>query len=354
LSSPTAPTSPVAPPIAVVLVGAGRWGRALLRSLRHSRRAQVVAVVDSNAIALHRLAQQLDLEPNIARLEDWQQIWTLPQVDALVVATPAATHAPLIQAALQHRCPVLATPPLTPLAHSAKALWTLAQQQDCPLVVAHPYSFHPAVLSGRMALLREELGPVHCGYGRRTQGQPGRSRLGLLQDVALHDLCIFNHWLGCYPIAVMAQGLSWLSPAPGPTAQPPADYIWATVVYPPHTPIQFQWSWANAHPQRQAALVGDRGSLVLDELAHRPLIFHPKPGDQEPVPANQHPHSPSGHPLPVADRDPLTEICEHFIDCVLQNKQSPRTSGREAVDLLLILEALGQSLEQGGAWVPLG
>ncbi|MGA1601424.1 MAG: Gfo/Idh/MocA family protein [Prochlorothrix sp.] len=410
--SPRPAPDRAAEPIAVALLGAGRWGRHLLRQFRNTPRAHVVALVDPDSIALQGLAQRVDLEADVALLEEWQQVWQLPQVDAIVVATPPATHAPIVQAALQRRCPVLVESPFTLSARTAYALWSLAQRQRCPLVVNHLYPLHPAVLSGHTALLRQELGPIRYGYSSRTQLGPVRPDVDVLWDLASHDLCIFQQWLGCDPVWVMAQGLGWLTnpssqqacqqsfqatagakpsssegpgspgvqsssprslaaaapsaaaspPSPAPAAppfplrSPPiVDQVWATVLYPPHIPVQFQWSRANPHKQRQSVLVGDRGSLVLDELNPRALVFRQGHLDWDTPehPGVWSPQEGTVCKLPVADRDPLSEVCEHFLDCVLQNQQSDRLGGREAVKLLMILEALSQSLQQGGQWIQL-
>ncbi|WP_081599539.1 Gfo/Idh/MocA family protein [Prochlorothrix hollandica] len=359
LSSLSSP--PVVPATAVAVVGAGRWGRHLLRNFRSLPQAEVVALVDWDTTALQTLAQRCDLPPTVALLSDWQQLWQLPRLDAVVVATPAAAHEALIRSALMHHCHVLAEKPLTLSSATAQALCQLAQQQQRQLVVDHTYLFHPAVQSGQTALVRQELGSLRHGYGSRTHLGPVRQDVDALWDLAIHDLCIFNHWLGYLPLKVQAEGLSWL---PHPGASVPSspslssqslssenlmDQVWATLIYPPNLPVRLQWGWANADKQRRLVLVGDRGSLVLDELAPQPLVLYQ--GHLEFQGGGWQVYGGAGHGLPVAHREPLQEVCQHFLDCVREQRRSTLSDGWVGVTLLRVLEALSRSLQEGGKWV---
>src|SRR5262249_41197085 len=95
--------------VKVGLVGLGYWGPNLLRNLFGNPNFQVVAVADSllarrDAVKLHH--------PTIRLHEAAEELIDDPSVEAVVIATPVATHFPLTMRALQRGKHVLVEKPL--------------------------------------------------------------------------------------------------------------------------------------------------------------------------------------------------------------------------------------------------
>ncbi|HEY9642353.1 MAG TPA: Gfo/Idh/MocA family oxidoreductase, partial [Coleofasciculaceae cyanobacterium] len=103
-------TSP--PPVNIAIFGVGRWGTHLLRNFANHPQANVVAVVDPCPDRLRDISQQFQLDGAILT-NDAALAMHHPDVTAVAIATPAATHYPLIRTALQTGLHVLAEKPLT-------------------------------------------------------------------------------------------------------------------------------------------------------------------------------------------------------------------------------------------------
>ena len=58
-----------------------------------------------------------------------------------------------------------------------------------------------------------------------------------------------------------------------------------------------------------------------------------------------------GRPSPYAQKEPVLEECRHFLACVL-DRLEPRGSGAATVAVVRTLDALSESLCQGGRPVP--
>ena len=58
-----------------------------------------------------------------------------------------------------------------------------------------------------------------------------------------------------------------------------------------------------------------------------------------------------GRPSPYAQKEPVLEECRHFLACV-RDRLEPMGSGATAVAVVRTLEALSESLYQGGRVVP--
>lgn len=168
--------------LSVALVGAGRMGAHHARVL--AAEARLVAVVDrvperAAALAARYGAQALGALPS--------------EVDAVVVATPAASHAEWAQAALRAGAWVLVE---KPLATDLEDAWACA---DPHLRVGHSERFNPQLrsLKPNFSLLRADrlLLP-------RAEEPPESAAVDLL----IHDLDLFLWWTGARDGVLTAEG----------------------------------------------------------------------------------------------------------------------------------------------------
>ncbi|PSN17943.1 oxidoreductase, partial [filamentous cyanobacterium CCP5] len=272
---------------------------------------------------------------------DWQQGLDLPALQAVVVATPAATHEPIIRAALERGLHVLCEKPLTLETAACTALCQLAQARHCQLVVDHTYLFHPAVQRGRLALA--DLGALRYGYATRTNLGPIRNDVDALWDLAIHDVAILSYWLNQRVVRVKATGTVWLQPEPRPGfPQGLPDAGWIVLTFANGFQATIHVSWLNPDRQRRLGVVGDRGTLVFDEMADSVLTRYG--GESHRQGADWLPTQVQAIPLSFAPAEPLRQMCQHFLDCVIQQRPSAISSGWLGRDLVAIQEAIAQSL----------
>ncbi len=338
--------------VRVGMLGVGRWGSHLLRNFLNHPSVQVKAVIDPFVDNLTRAKEWVEDTSSVEWLTDWQAMFAVG-LDAIVVATPAETHYPIIKAALHQGLHVLAEKPLTLTVAEARELCALAEKFRVQLVVDHTYLFHPAVLRGRVALEERSIGNLRYGYATRTHLGPVRQDVDVLWDLAVHDIAILNHWVGDRPTRVMARGNGWLQ-TDRTTALSPnglADTVWATMVYPSGFSVDLHFSWLNGDKQRRMAIVGDRGTLVFDELAGNPLVI--QQGNLVEGDRGFSPKGPEQLVLAIADQEPLARVCDHFIKCVLQDEPSRISSGWLGADLVATLVGLSESMQNQGEWVRL-
>lgn len=129
------------------LVGAGRWGRALINTIPHVQGATLAAVASGNP-------ETAGLVPKGCLVErDWKALIASPEIDALVLAVPAPVQKEIALAAFAARKPVLLEKPLALDAASARELLDAARKAKVFALVDHVLLFHPAYaeLSRRLA-----------------------------------------------------------------------------------------------------------------------------------------------------------------------------------------------------------
>jgi len=177
----------------VGLVGCGEWGAYVLRDLRAlGCEVRVVARSDaSRARASDGGASAV--VPEIRRLGP---------VDGVVVVTPIATHAEVVEEALAFDVPVFVEKPLCDDDADARQLEGLAPER---LFVMDKWRYHPGVAALAGIARSGDLGEVR---GLRTiRVQPGnRHEEDCIWVLAPHDLAIALEVLGEVPRATAARG----------------------------------------------------------------------------------------------------------------------------------------------------
>jgi predicted dehydrogenase len=177
----------VSRPVTVGLVGCGRWGQPILRDLVALGCAVMVADPDA---ACRSAAARLGARATFARSSG------LPDVDGFVVATPATTHAAVVEALLDRKAPVFCE---KPLATDVAAARLLATRGAGRLFVMHVWRYHRGVL--RLAGLARsgELGAVLALRTERKNWTSPRTDTDAVWTLVPHDVTIALAILGAIP-----------------------------------------------------------------------------------------------------------------------------------------------------------
>ncbi len=339
--------------IRLALLGVGRWGSHLLRYILALPTIDVVAVVDTTDDKLARVRSRFDLPSTTELTSAAEAVLTRSDIDAVAIATPAGTHYSLIKTALIHGKHVLAEKPLTLKVSESEMLCKLAAQHQRQLLIDHTYLFHPVVQTGQSVLSAKSLGPLRYGYATRTNLGPVRPDVDALWDLSIHDIAIFNHWIGEQPSVVSAQGQVWLQAQGLIDSHFPnglSDTVWLRLFYPSGFQATIHVSWGNPDKQRRLCVVGDRGALIFDEMqTQAPLVL--QRGYFECEGKYFVPTGLAREEITVPTAEPLKQVCQHFVDCVERNQTSEISSGEVGADLVKILVALSQSLNNAGEQV---
>jgi predicted dehydrogenase len=350
-------------PIAIAILGAGRWGRHLIRNFHQIPDAQILAVIDPDQSRRSAVMTEVGLDETVIGCDSWDTFCDREdltdqrdRLDAIVIATPATAHYATIVDALNRGYHVMCEKPLTLDYGECRHLCDLAEQQQRQLLIDHTYLFNPAVQRGAELIREGAIGDRRYGYAARVHLAPVRLDVDVIWDLVIHDISILNHWLGETPQRLSAIGQAWLQPTTPDSAPIDlfpdglADVSFVRLVYPSGVTIQVHLSWFNPDKQRRLALVGSRGTLVFDELVESPLTLHRGQMEQQPSgfwePVNQ-----AIEPIPLEAGEPLRNVCTHFLDCIRTDRTSEISSGTIGAELVRVLLAISRSVNADGAWI---
>jgi predicted dehydrogenase len=164
----------------VALLGTGWVSDFHARAVLEHPGAELVAAANWREPSLRRLAGRYGIPRTTT---DWRALAGDPGIDAVVVATPNALHAPQAVAFLEAGKHVLVEKPMAPSLAEADAMIAAARAAGAWLMVAHCWRFHPDVRALRARVEAGELGEVvkTRSYGSHARWGPS----GWFTDPAL-------------------------------------------------------------------------------------------------------------------------------------------------------------------------
>ena len=330
-------------PLRVALIGYGYWGPNLARNFHQLPEADLVACCDLDQA---RLEQARRLYPGVRTTDDAAEIWSDPGVEAVVIATPARTHFRLARAALEAGKHVLLEKPLTLSSVEGQALVDLAESEGLTLRVGHVFEYNPAVRYIKSLLDNGELGEIYYLYSTRVNLGRVQSDINALWSIAPHDVSILLYLLEQMPVAVSAQGATFLN-------SHVEDVVFMTLAFPGGVLAHVHVSWLDPSKVRRMTLVGSRRMVVYDDVASegkvkiydKGVYRKGEPGYGE---FQYRVHSGDIALPKLSMEEPLRIECAHFVECV-RTGQRPQTDGRSGIRVVQILEAAQQSLDRQGA-----
>lgn len=326
----------------LAVIGAGAWGINHVRVITSEPRCELVAVVDPDPGAR---AQVQKIAPGTRTFCDVDRVLADPTVDAVVIASPAPTHAALAHAVLAAGRHVLVEKPLAMSVRDAEGLTLAASAAARILMVGHLMVYHPALVRLRELLRSGALGTLY--YLHSTRVNLGRLRRdeSALWSFGPHDLSMFDFLLGATPQTVTARGQSVLQPGV-------EDIVFLTLRYPDNVMAHIHLSWLSPRKERRLTLVGSHKMAEFDDVASDKLRIYDKGYDRPPDFTEYATYltlrDGDVHIPTLSMQEPLRLQLGHFIDCIEQHRPA-LTDGESGLRVVRVLEAAQQSLAQDGS-----
>lgn len=324
----------------IAVIGAGAWGQNLIRNFHILGFLRVVC--DSDEKVLKSIKSQY---PDIIITNSFDELITRSSnnpitrsINAVVIATPAVTHYKIAKSALLAGKNVYVEKPLALNLNEANDLIQIAEQKKRILMVGHILRYHPAVNKLKELIDSGELGKIQYIYSNRLNIGKIRTEENILWSFAPHDISVILYLLNEQPESVCATGGSYLQ-------KDIADVTLTTMDFPSGVRSHIFVSWLHPFKEQKLVVVGGKKMAVFDDISKEKLFLYPHKIEWQ----NRIPVACKAEPEIVSFEmaEPLKLECQHFIDCVINNK-TPITDGYEGLRVLQILTAAQQSLNANG------
>ncbi|MBX6322710.1 MAG: Gfo/Idh/MocA family oxidoreductase [Rhodospirillaceae bacterium] len=315
----------------VAVAGCGHWGRNLVRN--YASLGALAALHDPDATVATALSTQHGVPAR-----SWPELLADPEIEAVVIAAPAALHAGLATKAIEAGKPVFVEKPLALEVAEAEALCALAESHGRVLMVGHLLQYHPAFLALKELVARGELGRLQYLYSNRLNLGRVRREENILWSFAPHDVSMILSLVGAEPEKVAAVSATYLH-------KRVADLTTTHMDFPAGERAHVFVSWLHPFKEQKLVVVGEQAMAVFDDTepwARKLVVYRHRIEWRNGLPQ---PSRAEGAPVPLEPREPLLVECQHFLAC-LETGARPRTDGQEGLRVLRVLQAAQRSMEE--------
>lgn len=330
-------------PVGIGVIGLGHWGPNHVRVFGQTAGARVVVAADPSA---DRRRHVSNLYRDVELVETAQAVLGRADVDAVVIATPARTHFELASAALEAGKHVLLEKPMCTSIADARALFETARRANRALIHGHVFVYNTGVRYIKDGLRRGDFGVPQYVHATRTNLGPIRPDVNVVEDLATHEITIFDYLFDRAPNWVSATGSRLL----GTDRE---DVAFVTLEYGESTLAHVHVSWLNPQKVRTLTLVGSRRMVVWDDMEPvEPVRVYDKGVMEEPY------YDSFGEfqlrlrdgdiVIPkVTSQEPLKVQADAFVRR-LTSGESTASESASGVRLVACLDAIRESLQAQG------
>jgi predicted dehydrogenase len=313
--------------VKVAVAGLGHWGKNLVRNF--DELADLVRLTDASPEVREAFASRY---PNATMSQDFDELVSDPDVEAVVVATPVPTHYSLAKQALLAGKHVFVEKPPAMRGEEMEELVAIAEERDLTLMPGHLLLYHPGVAKLKELVETGELGDVLCIYGNRQNLGIIRKDENALWSLGVHDLSVILYLLDEEPTEAWAHGNSFLTPGV-------EDVVFCHLRFPSGKVAYMHLSWLDPHKKREMTVVGSRKMATFDDMElERKVTVYDK-GEEPPGETYGEWRTRTGDIFSpkIPNDEPLRLECRHFLHVVRE-----RADGREAREGLAVVRALEQ------------
>jgi len=329
--------------VRVGVVGLGYWGPNLARNFDRLPDAELAYCCDLDAANLAKARGQY---PNAAITDDYDLLLADDSLDAIVVATSAPSHYALGKRALEAGKHTFVEKPIALKAGEAQDLLATADDYGVRLMVGHLLEYHPAVAKMKELIDSGELGRVFYAYANRLNLGKVRQDENALWSLGPHDVSVLNYLTGDEPVEVSARGECYLQ-------DDVEDVVFGYIRYRNGMVGHLHVSWLDPHKSRKITVVGEKKMVVFDDMeADRKITIYDKGATSTRTKFDSYGefvtlHFGDIHIPRIGNEEPLRIECQHFVDAI-RTGAAPRSDGRDALNVVKVLEAMELSLREGG------
>ncbi len=336
-------------PTTIGVIGCGYWGPNLLRNFAENEAARLRWMCDLDPKRLETIGRRY---PSAETTRDYKRLINDPHTDAIVIATPVATHFNFAREALEAGKHVLVEKPFTTSAREAEMLVELAERKGLTLMVDHTFIYTGAVRKIKEIVQSKELGDLLYFDSTRINLGIFQHDINVVWDLAPHDLSIMDFIIDRQPEAVSATGCCHIE-------QGIENIAYVMLRFPDPFIAHFHFNWLSPVKIRHMLIAGSRKMVVYDDIEPTEKIRVYDKGvttnhrsengaDKEAAYETLVSYRTGDVWVPKLDQtEALHYVCDEFLGAIRESRR-PLTDGLSGLRVVRLLEAAQQSINRGG------
>jgi len=306
--------------LGVAVVGAGFWGRNHARVFSELEETELLAVCDIDVERAKKVANQFGAEAYV----EAGRMLKRKDIEAVSICTWSTSLAKEALKALKAGKHVLVEKPMAANSKQAEALIKTAEKEKLHLSVGFLMRFIPGIQYIKRAIEEKSIGELVCATAKRVSEWPERiGDVGVVKDLAIHDIDITRYLFGDDPIAVYAKTGNMKHKLF-------EDYAHIMLTFKEGRNAFIESNWLTPYKTRVLVVTGSKAIVKLDYITQELTIEDAKETVQPRIPW----------------QEPLKLELQHFANCVL-GREKPLITGEDGLKALKIAEAALKSSRTG-------
>jgi len=319
----------------VCVIGTGAMGKNHVRIYSELNHVNLVAISDVNEKDLEKLGKKYGINTYI----NYKKMIEMESPDLISIVVPTRLHYKIALDCLNAKTNVLLEKPIASTIEEAKEIIETAKKMGVKLTIGHIERFNPAIQEMKRRLNEGELGRVYEVVVKRIGPFPTRVRdVGVVIDLSVHDIDIMRYILDSEPIRVYAETEKRIHTEH-------EDLLCAMIKFKNNVLCNLDINWLTPFKKRKIYVTGEKGMLSVDYI-NQDLIYHENSSkDNNNINKKENLFLITEGKMVkyhVQKKEPLRVELEHFVDCVLNNKD-PLVSGEDGLKALELAKKLIES-----------
>lgn len=199
---------------------------------------------------------------------DFRELLDKEDVAALTICTPTVTHAEITLECVGRGVAVLVEKPMASTLKEAVEIFDAVKSFGGKLMVGFIERFNPAVRYMCKAVSEGVIGTPLTIAARRIGPWPERiGDVGVVKDVAIHDIDLAHHFFGKIPTQLYATG--------GALRHSYEDYLQTLMYFDTVRSASIEANWLSSKKKRDMRITGTEGVAHIEFLTGETVIEKP-------------------------------------------------------------------------------
>ncbi|MEM2910949.1 MAG: Gfo/Idh/MocA family oxidoreductase [Candidatus Bathyarchaeia archaeon] len=306
--------------LGVAVIGTGFWGRNHARVFKELEETELLAVCDIDAVKAKSTSKQFGVEAYTSS----GRMLRRADVEAVSICTWSTSLAKEALKALKAGKHVLVEKPMAANSRQAEKLIKIAEKEQLHLTVGFLMRFIPGIQFIKNAVENKTIGELVCATAKRVSQWPERiGDVGVVKDLAIHDIDMMRYLFNDDPVAVYAKTGNMKH-------KKFEDYAHIMLTFKESRNAFIESNWLTPYKTRMLVVTGSEAIAKLDYITQELTIENAKETIQPRLPW----------------QEPLKLELKHFAKCIL-GKEKPLITGIDGLHAIKIAEAALKSSKTG-------
>jgi predicted dehydrogenase len=328
--------------INIALIGYGYWGPNVARNIHANPNLNLHTICDMQVDRLEKAKSVYIAQTNYEL--SYEKLLENPDIQAIAIAVETSGHYSLVKEALLAGKNVYVEKPFTSTVDEAEELEKLAKKLNLIIHIDHIMIFHPVIRKIKELIDNNELGDILFIDAMRMNLGQIKKDVSAMWDLAVHDLSIIDYLMeGKEPFYINSIGEKYYNPK--------ESLCFLTMRYEGFI-SHIQSSWISPLKERKLIVAGTKKMVVYDDIkVSEKLMIYDKgvnvlSGDNIEYDDYVVKTRDGDVWIPyIPQEDALYNSINHFLDCILKNKES-LSGPKQGIRLLKILSAADENMNK--------